>query len=151
MQRGQSHEATSRLDQANGRVRSVHPGDAGHGRGSEYLALSVAAVAVLRACADEDLEMNGLRFDLGEIAILVIARGPESSAALNTQCDVCAVGPFREDQIVQLSDRWGIVGCQCDYLINACSGIICVMDWQLRKIDPPAEPESLTMREEVEA
>lgn len=95
--------------------------------------------------------MNGLRFELGEIAILAVARGPESAAALNSQCAVCAIGPFFQNQIVPINDQWGIVGSACDYLVEACSVIICVKDWQLRKIDPPAEPESLIHREEVEA
>lgn len=94
--------------------------------------------------------MNGLRFKVGELAIFMFARGEEGAPFQGETCQVIDVGPWKA------GDEWR-PGFKCfrkdsDYVIQMPQGAKgqC-MDYQLRKLDPPAEPESITRREEVEA
>lgn len=96
--------------------------------------------------------MSGLRFKQGELAILVVARGKKSSAALGDQVLIHAVGPFRRGDTFHPYRPGSDISKamqDVDYAVIAPTGGIMCMDWQLRKIDPPAELESITRRLEV--
>jgi len=85
--------------------------------------------------------MNGLRFKVGELAIYAVPWSPRCNPYVGQQCEVIKAGHVCV-----------IEGVFVDYDLLFSDGIkIAAYDWQLRKLDPPAEPESITRREEVEA
>lgn len=87
--------------------------------------------------------MSGLRFKVGELAIIAVA-SPENVGKI-VQID--AVGPFASFDSIPWRGgrRYALV--DCDYFIG---DQWIAHDWQLRKLDPPAEPASLTSTEECE-
>ncbi|WP_426269177.1 hypothetical protein ACN9MB_13200 [Dyella kyungheensis] len=98
--------------------------------------------------------MNGLRFREGDLARLVVARTSHSIQYLGQVMTVFAVGPFKDGhEFPSLpGHKRGIARADGDYglLLDRDTGFM-AYDWKLAKVDPPAEPESLTRREECEA
>lgn len=92
--------------------------------------------------------MNGLRFKVGELAIFAIATKANGIPYVGCNIEIMYIGPFHAGQ------QWNGIAIpnDCDYLLLAKDGRKgAAFDWQLRKLDPPAEPESITRREEVQA
>ncbi|NII73240.1 hypothetical protein FHW84_001809 [Dyella sp. SG562] len=90
--------------------------------------------------------MSGLRFKEGDLAIIAVVS--EMHELRGRLCEVIAVGPWKHDEIAFGRP----VNGGADYVVAVVGGFEgCIHDWQLRKLDPPAEPESITRREEVEA
>jgi len=99
--------------------------------------------------------MSGLRFKVGELAKVIAARFPRFQ---NEVVQIVAVGPFKIGDVVQVDLAGGVIRIDyaCDYVTDIreehdIPRWISFHDWQLAKLDPPAEPESITRREEVEA
>ncbi len=92
-----------------------------------------------------------LRFKVGEPAIFAVAVMPDQIAAVGKHCIVERVGPFAVGDIIHFKGSTYIFGRACDYIcmFDAENGVI-AHDWQLRKIDPPAEPASLTRSSDIE-
>lgn len=96
-----------------------------------------------------------MRFKVGEMAILAVARRIDAIPLIGQQCEILVVGPFSLGQtlpvpqvpcIYQLSPN-GLPG---DYVVRfRDGGPTHVMDWQLRKINPPEEPKSMKRTEEA--
>ena len=87
--------------------------------------------------------MSGLRFRVGEMAELVVIRGPGSARFIGEVVPVV--------RIASGTDLRDSEGGAYDYDIVALHGAgVAVLDWQLRKIDPPTEPANLTRNEECE-
>lgn len=91
--------------------------------------------------------MNGLRFKVGELAVLAV-----SAKYLGKIVEILAVGPYRAGQIYDIGLKQPMRCIQnADYVIDQRDGKwITVQDWRLRKLDPPAEPKTMTVAEEVE-
>jgi hypothetical protein len=87
--------------------------------------------------------MKGIRFENGELARYMFALTHEGSAYQGKIVEVIDVHPFA---IIRGTDLLA------DYRVKAADGRtgIC-MDWQLRKIDSPADPIEITRRAEVGA
>lgn len=84
--------------------------------------------------------MSGLRFKVGEMAIFAVAAHAIGIPLMGTVVEVTKAGRL-----------FGIDG-PGDYEVlshNAKRGLC--FDWQLRKLDRPAEPASLTRESEVVA
>lgn len=93
--------------------------------------------------------MNGLRFKVGELAIFVCPSHSTGIGHEGTTVRVAEVGPYRTGQYVQCVGV--IASYNFDYVIDWPSGHIgFVRDWQLQKLDPPAEPKTMTVVEEME-
>jgi len=104
--------------------------------------------------------MSYLRFKVGDLAVVAIAEKAENIGRI---VEIAAVGPFKTGDHVRLpcggscNFRPGYKD-RADYVLNARwkleneHGLVWLVahDWQLRKLDPPAEPESLRRCEEVE-
>lgn len=96
--------------------------------------------------------MNGLRFQEGEQAIFACPRSFEAQEEIGNLCTVALVGPWAAGQTVQLPDgQRGYLDSAADYLIDCGDSWRYVRDWQLRKLNPPAEPASITRDSEVTA
>lgn len=84
--------------------------------------------------------MSGLRFKVGDPAVFAVARTVHGIPHAGSVCEVSMAG-----DILSACGEW------TDYEIKFADGAgLCVMDYQLRKLDPPAEPESLTRQQEEE-
>jgi hypothetical protein len=83
--------------------------------------------------------MSGLRFGVGELAIYAVPWDEE--------CLPVAGHIFKVDEVGPLEDGDGVL---VDYMISNEEHEGSCYDWQLRKIDPPAEPASLTRESDVE-
>ena len=96
--------------------------------------------------------MSMLRFEAGEMAIFAVAMFPSAFGHQGEQVEVLHRGPFGAGSLVTIRGYTWRIDRDVDYAIGWRDGYIgCVRDWQLRKINPPAEPATLTRREEVEA
>jgi hypothetical protein len=73
-----------------------------------------------------------MRFSVGEMAIMAVAVGEISSGILGETVCVQWIGVMARD------------GSHVDYGCIGRTGKVGAMDWQLRKIDPPAEPVAMT-------
>jgi hypothetical protein len=96
---------------------------------------------------------NGLRFEVGEVAIFQVARLPAGIHLVGTQCTILAIGPFKKGQVFQLPNgSYGhYASDEGEYLVefaNAKPGT--TMDWQLRKLNPPEEPIAMQHRKDSE-
>lgn len=90
-----------------------------------------------------------MRFKVGDLARFVVARHPD--AVCPREVEVLKVGPLNEgDEYVFRGQPW--ISRGWDYLVTSSNeeGFSGVMDWQLRPIDPPAEPKSLARSEGLE-
>lgn len=96
--------------------------------------------------------MSGLRFKAGELAILAVSTDDSATGCEGEIVEIYLVGPFVPGDVVLLEGVKRVrILKYSDYVIRwpgtTTGGI--VKDWQLRKIDPSAEPESITRRLEV--
>lgn len=93
---------------------------------------------------------NGLRFKVGDVARFVVAIHPKSIPVIGTIVEITSVGPFQPGQS---TNDGGVNGCpfQMDYVVSSPSGLGMAKDYQLQRIDPPAEPATLTRVEELES
>jgi hypothetical protein len=94
-----------------------------------------------------------LRFAVGESAVIAIS----ASGSRGKIVEILAVGPFKEGDVVRTPDG-ELRTCthEADYVATHVSPtperpFALVRDYKLRKIDPPAEPASLTRRSEYGA
>jgi hypothetical protein len=95
-----------------------------------------------------------LRFKQGDLAILMIARSTKSQPHVGKVGVIDRVGPMKPGDTFFWKGRWCVVDGAGDYVWTCGDDVSCgvvPMDWQLLKIDPPAEPESLRHMEDVEA
>lgn len=97
--------------------------------------------------------MGALRFKQGDIAVLAVARSHKSQPHVGKQGTIERVGPMKPGDKFCWRGRMCVVDGEGDY-VWACgeditSGVV-PMDWQLRKLDPPAEPESMRHVERLE-
>jgi len=79
--------------------------------------------------------MSGLRFKAGELARVIFSVDHPGDIV-----EIVAVGSFRAR-----------CGTPSDYIVLHATGVFVIQDWRLAKIDPPAEPASLTRETDVEA
>lgn len=90
-----------------------------------------------------------MRFQIGEMAIFAVARTPRALPYVYSQCEVIEAGNFSPGH------KWpdGAVGMLGgEYRVRfADKSSATVMDWQLRKINPPEEPKTLTRQKETTA
>ena len=92
--------------------------------------------------------MNGLRFKVGELAIIACAIHPENQGKV---VEILAVGPYQiGDIVVHPSGAQVEILSNTDYFIDVELPNCTAKDYQLRKIDPPTEPASLTRESECE-
>ncbi|HEY4145203.1 hypothetical protein [Pinirhizobacter sp.] len=97
--------------------------------------------------------MKGLRFSIGDIAVFAVARCSDSNRFIDRECIVRMIGPYARGQILPHPVKGNpcFVDADGDYVVVFANGLAaCPLDWQLRKLDPPAEPESITRREDAE-
>lgn len=91
--------------------------------------------------------MNGLRFKVGDMARVVVSRGPHSQKHLN---DVVEIRRVIANGKLDLDgcpiDYATICGCDADSRSIGCS----LVDWQLQPINPQPEPESMTRTRDEE-
>jgi hypothetical protein len=91
--------------------------------------------------------MDGLRFKVGELAIFVVAVYDSGVQHQGKTVEIVEVGPWSAGTLLK---KW-VMKRKTDYLIRTADGYHgAVVDWQLRKIDPPAEPAGLTRDTECE-
>lgn len=89
-----------------------------------------------------------MRFQVGEIAILALVISHRYMQYRNQECEVIEVGPFP----IGTPTQTGPTTFVADYHVQFADGLsILVRDWQLRKINPPEEPASMTHHEETTA
>lgn len=90
--------------------------------------------------------MNGLRFTVDELAIFAVPSAPAGIGREGAVITIAAVGPFRcGDWIGDIDVTPRASG---DYIIRWPDENLSVFnDWQLRKLDPPAEPKKLRRTE----
>ena len=83
--------------------------------------------------------MSGLRFKVGELALFAVARTGDGQHWVGEVVQVIAVGALTRSLAI------------VDYGVESPDGETggCY-DWQLRKLDPPAEPLSLTRQQPEE-
>lgn len=91
--------------------------------------------------------MSGLRFKVGELARIVVAMDPTNHGKV---VEINAVGPFKAGHRLAWQGKHRMALVDCDYFIAGEAGEWVARDWHLQKLDPSAEPESITRREEVE-
>ena len=91
--------------------------------------------------------MSGLRFKVGDLAWYMVARARSGFPYMGTIVQIESVGPFARGQLWKGSKfKWN-----SDYIVMTHDDALGeVSDFQLRKIDPPAEPASLTRETDVE-
>lgn len=92
-----------------------------------------------------------MRFEVGEPAIFAVAASADQMNDVGKQGTVEMIGPFHVGQLVTFKGNLRQVVFAGDYILmfDDVKGVI-AKDWQLRKIDPPAEPESLKRTEDLE-
>lgn len=94
--------------------------------------------------------MNGLRFKVGDMAIYVIPYHAKGYKWVGEIVEVIEVGPFSPDHVHPSTGKFASLKSH-DYMCKHYSSIGGVWDWQLKPIDAPEVPHSITEREEVEA
>lgn len=83
--------------------------------------------------------MNGLRFKVGDLAVYVVPWHLLCQPYVGQPCEVVRAGGVSV-----------IEGRIADYELRFSDGAwLSAFDWQLRKLDPPAEPVEMTRVEEV--
>jgi hypothetical protein len=92
--------------------------------------------------------MSGLRFKVGDMALVAVAMNPKN---LGDVVQILAIGPYRIGDVV-IGPHGGpvLLRTSADYFVDGRSICQTAFDWQLRKLDPPAEPASLTRTKECE-
>lgn len=91
-----------------------------------------------------------MRFKVGDLAIFAVASDPSGISGIGQTIEIKEVGPFHQGERFRSLDK--TVGHDCDYLIQCPDkNIGIVWDWQLRKINPPEEPRTMTHHEETTA
>lgn len=96
--------------------------------------------------------MSGFRFAAGEIAVFMVASHPDGIPGIGEKVEVQVVGPIHAGDVLKFGIIEGTAMGDADYLVRWPDGDFgLVRDWQLRKLNPPDEPASITYREEVEA
>lgn len=89
-----------------------------------------------------------MRFQIGEMAIFAVARMARSVPYVNRQCEVMERGDFPPGYEWPNGNRVMLGG---NYRIRFADRTLgTVMDYQLRKINPPEEPASLTRHKETQ-
>ena len=91
--------------------------------------------------------MSGLRFKVGELAIFQFSITGIDPQDMGELCEVAELGPYPIGSFTTKGPTTRV----CDYLVQFADGSCryCT-DIELRKIDPPAEPASLTRESECE-
>ena len=89
-----------------------------------------------------------MRFVEGEMARVVVCTNPRYQ---NEVVEVIGVGPYKQFDMVKLPGRLLLVSNDCDYIVQAGEYGKLAFDYQLAKIEPPAEQETITKAEETEA
>ena len=92
-----------------------------------------------------------MRFQKGEPAIFAVAANPGQIPCVGKECTVDEVGPFSVGQIIVFKGELRRFDRACDYIcmFDAEHGVI-AQDWQLRKINPPEEPEAMTRTSDID-
>lgn len=92
-----------------------------------------------------------MRFKQGEPAIFAVANDAKQISIVGRECVVELVGPFHAGQVIDWRGSLSQFGYDCDYIVmfDATTGAL-AKDWQLRKIEPPKEPEALTRLSDVD-
>lgn len=93
--------------------------------------------------------MSRLRFVTGEVAIFAVPTVEHAFSNVGEQVVIMEIGPFKKGDMCRTAGK--MVEDTFDYVAEFSDGLFGVKDWQLAKLNPPAEPESITRREEVEA
>jgi hypothetical protein len=92
--------------------------------------------------------MSGLRFKVGDLAVLAIARTPYSAKFLNEECEIVQVGPWKAGTVCP---GGGALPMDADYVVMfAALDPAIVADHQLRRISPSATPARLGAAEVAE-
>ncbi|URX63288.1 hypothetical protein KR767_04245 [Luteibacter anthropi] len=97
--------------------------------------------------------MSGLRFAVGDLAILAVARSLIGLRFEGRPCTVRMIGPYGAGQVLThpVHGRPCIVDADGDYLVVFDDGnAACPLDLQLRRIEPPAEPAAMSRSDVVE-
>lgn len=87
-----------------------------------------------------------MRFKQGDVAIFAVAGSAETARMVGEQCEIAVAG------VKKGAYYFGIPSSiDCDYLIffGNQEGTLC-MDWQLRRIDPPTEPEAMIRTSDID-
>lgn len=91
-----------------------------------------------------------MRFKLDELALVAVCSGrPEW---VGRQCQVLNIGPFERDTIICVNGGRWLVQEDADYIteVQGVSDFVTFRDWQLRKLDPPEEPQAMTKHKKEE-
>jgi len=94
-----------------------------------------------------------MRFQVGEMAIYAVASCHDMSQYVGQQCTVGSIGPYKPGDFVPhpIYGRPGKVVYGGDYIVTFADGQgTCPKDWQLRKINPPEEPEAMTHHNHID-
>lgn len=93
-----------------------------------------------------------LRFQQGELAIFAVAMSHEGISKIGQQIEVTAAGPFKAGEWVSGKTQTAMCSLDCDYLIYfpADGRETMALDFQLRKINPPEEPETMKRTSDLE-
>lgn len=95
-----------------------------------------------------------MRFKVGEMAKMVVARDSLQQAYVQQECVVERIGPFPVGTFMRHPSNplaYGTTLLACDYIVlfaDKAAGL--VMDWQLQKLNPPDEPEAMRRDETIE-
>lgn len=93
--------------------------------------------------------MSGLRFVVGELAIVMVGKG-ECTKYVGTIAEILEAGPFPPNHLFKTTGHHGC-GASRDYLVRTYDGLTATtLDCGLRKIDAAPEPASLTRRVDLE-
>lgn len=90
-----------------------------------------------------------MRFEEGELARVAVSTNPRYQGVIVT---IVKVGPFKQYDVVRIGEtRMLMLANDCDYVVNAEGDMKLAFDYQLAKLNPPAEEEALVKEEEWEA
>jgi hypothetical protein len=93
--------------------------------------------------------MSGLRFEVGDMAIYAIPTVAGANKWVGEVVEIVEVGPFAPNHRHAYNGKLASLK-RHDYLCKHYTSLGGVWDWQLRKIDLPDEPASLTRESECE-
>lgn len=96
--------------------------------------------------------MTGLRFKVGELAIMALCPSRDGDRAIGQTVEVIAISVAPGQPVKASWGEWYFCRTGHDYVVQFPNdSLMWCSDWQLRKIDPPAEPASLKRESEVVA